>query len=119
MRSLRWLLLLAIAVIAVAVFGTYRAQRERARRNARAVPPSVPLGTSGNAFDWGWGKSTPDGKQAIELHAKTMTQSEDNNRMELRGVELQIYTKDGSHYERARSPIVVMTVLDKKLYNRR
>jgi len=39
--------------------------------------------------------------------------------MDLRSVELQIYTKDGSHYERARSPIAVMTVLDKKLYNRR
>jgi hypothetical protein len=89
------------------------------RRNARTLPPSVPLGTSGNAFDWGWGKSPPDGKQAIELHAKTTTQSEDNNRMDLRSVELQIYTKDGSHYERARSPIAVMTVLDKKLYNRR
>ncbi len=116
MRSLRWLLLVAIAVIAVAVFGTYRAQRARARANARAVPPSVPLGTSANALDWAWGKSTPDGKPAIELHAKTYTQSEDNNRIELKGVELQIYTKDGSHYERVRSPVAVMTVSDKKLY---
>src|ERR1700722_14223412 len=116
MRSLRWLLLVAIAVIAVAVFGTYRAQRERARANQRALPASVPLGTSANAVEWGWGKSTPNGKQAIELHAKSMTQSQDNNRLELKGVELQIYTKDGSHYERVRSPIAVMTVSDKKLY---
>jgi lipopolysaccharide export system protein LptA len=116
MRSLRWLLLLAIAVIAVAVFGTYRAQRDRARANARAVPPSVPLGTSANAIEWAWGKSSPDGKPAIELHAKNYTQSQDNNRIELKEVELQIYTKDGSHYERVRSPIAVMTVSDKKLY---
>ena len=116
MRSLRWLLLVAIAVIAVAVFGTYQAQRKRAKANQRAVPAAVPLGTSANAVEWSWGKSTPDGKPAIELHAKTFTQSQDNNRMELKEVELQIYTKDGKHYERVRSPIAVMTVSDKKLY---
>src|ERR1700756_4840422 len=110
MRSLRWLLLVAIAVIAVAVFGTYRAQRARARANQRAVPASVPLGLSGQAVDWGGGKGTPDGTPAIELHAKNQTVSEDGNRSELKQVELQIYMKDGKHYDRVRSPLAVMNV---------
>jgi lipopolysaccharide export system protein LptA len=116
MRSLRWLLLVAIAILAAALFGTYRSQRARAKASQRAVPASVPLGTSANAIDWEWGKSTPDGKPAVEIRAKHYTQSQDNNKSDLKEVELQIYTKDGKHYERVRSPEAVMTVSDKKLY---
>src|SRR5215469_11612220 len=116
MRSVRWLLLVAIAVIAVAVFGTYRTQRRRAQANQRAVPPAVPLGTSANAFDWEWGESTPNGKPSIEVHAKRQTVSQDSNRIQLQEVELQIFQKDGKKYDRVRCPEAEMTVSDKKLY---
>jgi lipopolysaccharide export system protein LptA len=116
MRSVRWLLLVAIAVIAVAVFGTYRVQRKRAEANQRPVPPSVPLGTSGNAFDWEWGESTPNGKPSVEVHAKRQTVSQDANKIQLQEVELQIFQKDGKKYDRVRCPEAEMTVSDKKLY---
>jgi len=116
MRSVRWLLLVAIAVIAVAVFGIYRTQRARAKASERAVPPAVPLGTSANALDWEWGESTPDGKPSIEVHAKRQTVSQDANKIQLQEVELQIFQKDGKKYDRVRCPEAEMTVSDKKLY---
>jgi lipopolysaccharide export system protein LptA len=116
MRSVRWLLLVAIAVIAAAVFGTYKTQRRRAEANQRPVPPSVPIGTSANAFDWEWGESTPNGKPSIEVHAKRQTVSQDSNRIQLQEVELQIFQKDGQKYDRVRCPEAEMTVSDKKLY---
>ena len=116
MRSVRWLLLVAIAVIAAAVFGTYRTQRRRAEANQRPIPPSVPIGTSANAFDWEWGESTPNGKPSIEVHAKRQTVSQDANRVQLQEVELQIFQKDGKKYDRVRCPEAEMTVSDKKLY---
>ncbi|HZL57354.1 MAG TPA: LptA/OstA family protein, partial [Bryobacteraceae bacterium] len=116
MRSLRWLLLVAIAVIAAAVFLTYKTQRKRARANRRAVPASLGMGTSAHSVDWAWGKSTPDGKPSVEVFAKDQTVSKDGNRNELKEVELRIFQKDGKHYDRVRCPEAVMTVSDKKLY---
>ena len=49
MRSLRWLLLVAILALVAAVSGIYRNQRIAARAHARALPPALPVGTPGNA----------------------------------------------------------------------
>jgi lipopolysaccharide export system protein LptA len=116
MRSLRWLLLVAMIVIVVAVSGIYRAQRIRARANQRPLPPPVPLGTAANAEDWEWSQSTPDGKPFVKVRAKKFSQSSDNNRSQLRSVELQIYQKDGTHYDRVRAPEAEFIAGENKLY---
>jgi lipopolysaccharide export system protein LptA len=116
MRSLRWLLLAAIVVIAAAVFGTYRTQRARAKANQRAVPPPVPLNTAATAIEWEWGESTANGKPAVKVRARHYEQSDDHNRAELKEVELQIFQKNGKHYDRVRCPEAEMTVADKKLF---
>ena len=77
MRSLRWLLLVAMAVIAAAVFGIYRAQRIAAGAKERPLPSVLPLGTVGNAFDYRWGQSA-NGKPKYEVIAKDATQLEGN-----------------------------------------
>ncbi len=114
MRSLRWLLLVAIAVIAAAVFGTYRSHVRTQRANQRAVPASLPNGTVGNAIDFEWARSN-NGKPAVKVFAKDSKQLA-NNKNELRQVELQIYQKDGQKYDRVRSPEAEFSPLDKKLY---
>jgi lipopolysaccharide export system protein LptA len=114
MRSLRWLLLVAILALVAAVFGIYREQRTSARRNARAVPPSLPLGTLGTAQEYEWGQSE-NGKPAVHVSAKN-SRLTDDNQMELTEVELKIYMKDGKHYDRVRSPQAQFSTSEAKLY---
>ena len=114
MRSLRWLLLVAIIALVAAVFGIYRNQRFLAKRNARAVPPPIPLGTLGSAQEYEWGQSE-NGKPAVHVSAKS-SRLTDNNMMELQEVELKIYMKDGKHYDRVRSPQAQFSTAEARLY---
>ena len=57
MRSVRWLLLVAMIVIAAAVFGIYRAHRLTQRRQRPVASTSVPLDSKSIAGDWEWGQS--------------------------------------------------------------
>jgi lipopolysaccharide export system protein LptA len=102
MRSLRWLLLVALVLVAAAVLGTYRSQRRDARAHRPAVPPSVPLDTKTAATDWEWGQSG-NGQPLVKLFAKNFKQSADGNTAELEQIELRIFQKDGLHYNRIRS----------------
>jgi hypothetical protein len=113
MRSLRWLLLVAIIALVAAVTGIYRNQRIAARLNARALPPTIPLGTLGSAQEYEWGQSE-NGKPAVHVSAQD-SRLTDNNQMELRGVELKIYMKDGKHYDRVRSPQAQFSTTEAKL----
>lgn len=114
MRSLRWLLLVAIVALVAAVFGIYRTQRATARAHARAVPPFLPLGTTGSANEWEWGQSE-NGKPAVHVSAKNFRLT-DNNLTELQEVEIRIYMKDGKNYDRVRSPQAQFTTAEARLY---
>ena len=114
MRSLRWLLLAAILVISVGLFGIYRNQRTASRGRQRAVPAALPVGTLGNAIDYEWAQSA-DGKPAVKIMAKNST-LKDNGRTELEEIELRIYMKDAKHYDRVRSPKAEFSTSDNKLF---
>ncbi len=116
MRSLRWLLLVAMALIATAVFGIYRAQRIIRQSQRRSVPPSIPLDTKTMALDYEWGQSV-NGLPSVKVVAKKMKQSSDGSRAELEQIELRIYQKDGQHYDRVRSAYAELTTSDHKLYS--
>src|SRR5579862_8142036 len=102
MRSLRWLLLVAIILGSAAVLAIYQVQRRE--QNARRQPPPapIPLHTVGSAIDFEWAQSD-SGKPAVHVFAKDSKQL-DNNKNELEQVELRIYEKDAQHYDRVRSP---------------
>jgi len=116
MRSLRWVLLVALVLIAAAVLRIYTAQRKIRRSERRPVPAAVPLDTKTIAPDWEFTQSA-DGKPAFRIKAKNMKQSADNSREELEQIELQIYTKDGEHYDRVKSAYAQLTTTDHKLYS--
>ena len=116
MRSLRWLLLVAMVVIAAAVFGIYRVQRATLASQRRPTPPRIPLDTKTMAPDWEWGQSA-NGLPAVKLFAKNMKQSADSSRAELEQIELRIYEKDGLHYDRVKSAAAQFTTNDNKLYS--
>jgi lipopolysaccharide export system protein LptA len=117
MRSLRWVLLVAMVFIAVAVSGIYRAQRIYQRSHRRAAPPTIPLDAKTLAPDWEWEQSTPDGKPAVKITAKNMKASADGERAELNDIELRFYTKDALHYDRVKSAYATLTTGDHKLYS--
>jgi len=114
MRSLRWLLLVAILALVAAVSGIYRAQRKIARAGARPIPPALPYGTSGKANEWEWGQSE-NGKPAVHVSAQEFTVGE-NNLTELKIVEIKIYMKDGKHFHRVRSPQAQFNTNESRLY---
>jgi len=116
MRSLRWLLLVAMVLIAAAVFGIYRAQRIVQRSQRRPVPPSIPLDTKTMAQDYEWGQSS-NGMPAAKITAKGEKLSADGARAELDQIELRIYAKDGQHYDRVKSAYATLTTSDHKLYS--
>jgi len=116
MRSLRWLLLVAMIVIAAAVVGIYRTQRLTQRSRQRSAPPSIPLDSKTVAPDWEWGQSA-NGLPAAKIFAKHMSQSADGSRLELDQIEFRIYQKDGQHYDRVKSAHAQLTTTDHKFYS--
>jgi lipopolysaccharide export system protein LptA len=116
MRSLRWLLLVAMVFIAAAVVGIYRARRIIQQSQRRAVPPTIPLDTKSNAKDFEWGQSA-NGHPAGKITARNMKQSADGERDELNDIELRIYAKDGKHYDSVKSAYATLTTSDHKLYS--
>lgn len=117
MRSLRWLLLVAMVLIAAAVLTIYRAQRQARASQRRPVPAAVPIDTKTIAPDgWEWTQSA-GGKPAVKVTAKHMKQSADNSTAELEQIELRIYTKDAEHYDSVKSAYAHFNTTDHKLYS--
>src|SRR5438132_1113561 len=115
MRSLRWLLLAAMVLVAATVFGIYRDQRIVQKLNRRVPPPAVPSDTRASAVDWQWGESS-NGNPLYRIIAKHMTQSSETDKAQLEDVELRIFQKDGKHYDRVRSPKAEFSTSTSKLY---
>jgi LPS export ABC transporter protein LptC len=116
MRSLRWLLLVALVLIAAAVVGTYRSQRRAQRAQRRPVPAPVGVDTRNVALDWEWGQSA-NGLPQVHISAKDMKQSVDQSKVELKQIELRIYMKDGKHYDRVRSAGAQFDTGNNKLFS--
>jgi lipopolysaccharide export system protein LptA len=115
MRSLRWLLLAIIAVVAAGVFQVYRLQRITGRARQRPTPPMMALGDKANAKKWQW-KQSENGKPTIGISADDESVSADSKTARLKGVELQIYQKNGKAYDRVRSDYAEFSADANKLY---
>jgi hypothetical protein len=115
MRSLRWLLLAMMIVIATTVFAVYQSQRIFQRSYRRAVPPSSSLDTKMIAPEWEWGQSA-NGQPVFKITAKNMRQATDFEHADLTDIELHIYAKDGKHYDRVKSEFATLTMSTHKLY---
>jgi lipopolysaccharide export system protein LptA len=113
MRSLRWLLLLAMVGVAVAVVFIYRTGLRRSRAHRVATPAALGLDLSGASSDYEWSQN---GKTHVKVKAKDQTISADQSRIQLKDVELQIFQKDDKKYDRVRTPEAVLIIADHKLY---
>lgn len=115
MRSLRWLLLVIIAVVAAGVFQVYRQQRIAGRAAQRPAPPMMSLGDKANASKWQYTQSA-NGKPVIGMSADDYSLSSNGKTARLKGVELRIYQKNGNAYDRVRSDYAEFSADDNKLY---
>lgn len=115
MRSLRWLLLVIIAVVAAGVFQVYRLQRIKERAEQRPTPAMMALGDKADAKKWRWTQSA-NGKPVIGMSADNYSLSSDTKTARLKGVELDIYQKNGKAYDRVRSDYAEFSSDSNKLY---
>jgi len=116
MRSLRWLLLLAIVLVSAAVFRIYQVQQTVRKSQQRPVPSAVSLDTKTMANDWEWGQSG-NGQPQVKMFAKSFRQSADGSRAELGDIELRIFQKDGLHFDRVKSKAAEFSTSDNRLYS--
>ena len=100
MRSLRWLLLVVIALVAAGVFQVYRVARQSQKAHQRPLPPSMAKDDRSTALNgWEWGQSA-NGKPSVYVEAGEMRQSSDGKTFHLRNIALRIYAPSGKFYDR-------------------
>ncbi len=115
MRRTRWLFLFAIIFIVVAVGATYLKSKRNLERDAPARPK--PLARN---FDGSFGKyiytdqkgTTPH----VEITADKMNESAGSTALDLDGVEMKLYNKDGKNYDLVKTAKAVCDTTAKTLY---
>src|SRR5579863_3617083 len=115
MRRSRWLILAAILGIVVFVGATYFKRKETLAKDAPAAPTPLETGIDGRANDWVYTQS--DGTlPRVTIRAKSFRQVKAPSVMELNGVELQLFNRDGSEFDLVRSAQAQFDMSGKALY---
>jgi len=99
MRRTRWLFPVAILVILGVIGSTYLARVERTRKESPTPPKPLESGIDTKASKWHIVKS--DGtRPVVEIFANDFRQVREPAVMQLEGVELHLFHKNGSQYDR-------------------
>jgi lipopolysaccharide export system protein LptA len=99
MRSLRWLLLVVIALVAAGVFQVYRVSRQSQKAHQRPLPPAMAKEDRATAVNWQWGQST-NGKPNVDVVAEGYQLSTDGKTVHLKDITLRVYAPSGETYDR-------------------
>ena len=102
MRRTRRLILALIAVLVAGVSVIYTLQKQTQARQAPQRPANLPKSVSALAREWEW-ENTRDGKPHVRVRARNFVHNAQSNRVDLTGVELQLFQKDGKSFDRVRS----------------
>ena len=98
MRGMRWVLLVAIVAMVGGVAITYRSSRKALKAQAPEKPKALPSELNSNALDW-YIQETTQGHPGYHLTAKEYSQVKDSSRLDLSGVRLQLFGKEGDAYD--------------------
>jgi len=116
MRLSRWLILAALLAIVGFVGQTYVKRQQALARDTPAAPPPLETGIDGRASDWVYTQS--DGEHPrVTVRAKSFRQVKAPSVMELDGVELQLFHKDGDQFDLVRSARAQFDIAAKSLYS--
>jgi lipopolysaccharide export system protein LptA len=104
MRRTRWLLLVAILAVVVSVGATYLKRKANYDRNEPAPPPPLDLSLDAQSQTWHTGKFDKESGLPIwKLRAKTARELKQPPVTQLEGVELEVYSKDGTQFDLIKS----------------
>jgi lipopolysaccharide export system protein LptA len=116
MRLSRWLILAALLAIVAFVGQTYIKRQQTLARDAPPAPPPLETGINGRASDWVYTQS--DGERPrVTIRAKSFRQVKAPSVMELDGVELQLFHKEGAQFDLVRSAQAQFDIVAKSLYS--
>src|SRR5271154_5782768 len=104
MRGARWLSLLAIFAILGWLLFAYKTQKQSLEANAPHRPDLLPVDLSGQALDWYSVKTDEKGRKISEIWARNFRQEKESSKMELEGVRLHLFSKEGDDYNNVESP---------------
>ncbi len=116
MRRGRWLILVAIVLIAIAIGATYVERKAALVRNAPTAPAKLATGIDGRAQDWVYTQSDQD-RPRVTVRAKSFKQVRAPSVLQLDGVELQLFNKDGTEYDLVHSAQAEFDIPGKSLYS--
>ncbi len=116
MRRTRWLFLAAILGIVVSVGATYLKYKSLGERNAPIPPKALDSSLDAASQDWTYTK-TVGAQQQFFVRAHTMRKRNDAAFIELEGVELHLFHKDGSQYDLVRCASASFDENAKSLYS--
>src|SRR4051794_8526091 len=102
MRRTRRLILLLIALILGGAGYTYYIQKGVQTRNAPIKPAALPDTVSSRANDWNHIEKR-NGLPVYEVNAKDYRMDASGNKVELEGVTLRMFSKDGQKYDEVKS----------------
>jgi hypothetical protein len=116
MRRSRWLILAAIIGIVAFVGSTYFKRKETLAKETLAPPPPLETGLDGRASDWVYTQS--DGEHPrVTVRAKSFRQVKAPSLMELEGVQLQLFHKEGGEFDLVKSAKAEFDIAAKTLYS--
>lgn len=116
MRRIRLAVLILIVALVATVASIYRAQLARQISETPPPPRSLPDSEIARAEDWTW-ENTRDGKPTVRLSARDFRQNADGTRIDLKGVELHMFSPDGTTYDRVRSEDAAFDQAEEVLYS--
>lgn len=116
MRFSRWLILAAILAIVAFVAQTYVQRKQTLAREAPAPPAPLETGVDGRASDWVYTQSDGD-RPRVTVRAKKFRQIKAPSVMELDGVELQLFHKQGGQFDLVKSDQAQFDIAAKTLFS--
>jgi lipopolysaccharide export system protein LptA len=115
MRRTRWLFLVAIIFIVVAVGATYLKSKRSLERDAPARPKPLARKLDGSFSKWTYSDQkgiTPH----VEISADHAGVATGSGATELEGVEMKLYNKDGKNYDLVKTAKAICDTSAKTLY---
>ena len=116
MRRTRWLLLVAIAAILGGVGATYQIRRKLLEQQAPQRPKQLPSDIAALSEEWEYTK-TEGGRPVVAIRAKSVQQAAGSGEVQLGGVQLRIFHKDGLAYDLVKSNAALFQQSEKRLFS--
>jgi lipopolysaccharide export system protein LptA len=116
MRRTRWLLLVAIAAILGGVGATYHIRKTLLEQQAPRKPEHLPSDIAALSEEWEYTK-TEGGRPVVAIRARSVQQSAGSGEVQLGGVQLRIFHKDGQAYDLVKSDAASFNQAERRMFS--